>query len=125
MQNLAAYWWGSDGAVEEAALAMEVQPPDSLLRLRAQCESQSKQQQLYAKKPDNWLEVRAKRRAPPRPTHERRTPVSPFVLAQWDKAQEARVKCAAAWANSGRLSHDKKVALLKEYLVLLFHTVMP
>ena len=59
MQNLAAYWWGSDGAVEEAALAMEVQPPDSLLRLRAQCESQSKQQQLYAKKPDNWLEVRA------------------------------------------------------------------
>jgi hypothetical protein len=47
------------------------------------------------------------------------------VLAQWDKAQEARVKCAAEWANSGRLSHDKKVALLKEYLVLLFHTVMP
>ena len=45
--------------------------------------------------------------------------------AQWDKAQEARVKCATAWANSGRLSHDKKVALLKEYLVLLFHTVMP
>ena len=123
--NLAAYWWGSDGAVEEAALAMDVQPPDLLLRLRAQCESQSKQQQLYAKKPDNWLEVRAKRRAPPRPTHERRTPVSPFVLAQWDKAQEARVKCAAEWANSGRLSHDKKVALLKEYLVLLFHTVMP
>jgi len=35
------------------------------------------------------------------------------------------VKCAAEWANSGRLSHDKKVALLKEYLVLLFHTVMP
>ena len=48
-----------------------------------------------------------------------------FVRAQWDKAQEARVKCAAEWANSGRLSHDKKVALLKEYLVLLFHTVMP
>jgi hypothetical protein len=57
--NLAAYWWGSDGAVEEGALAMEVQPPDLLLRLRAQCEAQSRQQQLYAKKPDNWLEVRA------------------------------------------------------------------
>jgi hypothetical protein len=56
--NLAAYFWGSDGAVEEAALEMDVQPPDLLLRLRAQCESQSKQQQLYAKKPDNWLEVR-------------------------------------------------------------------
>jgi hypothetical protein len=123
--NLAAYFWGSDGVVEEAALEMDVQPPDLLLRLRAQCESQSTQQRLYAKKPDNWLEVRAKRRAPPRPTHERPTPVSPFVRAQWDKAQEARVKCAAEWANSGRLSHDKKVALLKEYLVLLFHTVMP
>ena len=35
------------------------------------------------------------------------------------------MKCAAEWANTGRLSHDKKVALLKEYLVLLFHTVMP
>ena len=39
--------------------------------------------------------------------------------------QEARVKCANAWANAGALSHDKKVALLKEYLVMLFHTVMP
>ena len=56
--NLAAYWWSGDGAVEEAAVAMDVQPPDLLLRLRAQCESQSKQQQLYAKKPANWLEVR-------------------------------------------------------------------
>ena len=44
---------------------------------------------------------------------------------QWDKAQEARVICASAWAKAGSLSHDKKVALLKEYLVLLFHTVMP
>ena len=57
--NIAAYWWSGDGAVEEAAVAMDVQPPDSLLRLRAQSESQSKQQQLYAKKPANWLEVRA------------------------------------------------------------------
>jgi len=35
------------------------------------------------------------------------------------------VKCATEWANSRRLSHDKKVLLLKEYFVLLFHTVMP
>ena len=62
--NMAAYWWGSDGVVEEAAVEMDVQPPDSLLRLRAQCESQSKQEQLYAKKPDNWLEARANRRVP-------------------------------------------------------------
>ena len=45
--------------------------------------------------------------------------------AQWDKAQEARVKCAHAWANAGNLAHDAKVALLKQYLVMLFHTVMP
>ena len=48
-----------------------------------------------------------------------------MFISQWDKAQEARVKCAEAWAKAGSLSFDKKVALLKEYLVLLFHTVMP
>jgi len=36
---------------------------------------------------------------------------------QWNQAQEARVKCADAWAKAGELSHEKKVALLKEYLV--------
>jgi hypothetical protein len=55
--NLAAHWWDSRGEVEEAAMALDPQPPDALLRLRAQAEGQSKQQQLYAKKPANWLEV--------------------------------------------------------------------
>jgi hypothetical protein len=49
----------------------------------------------------------------------------PCDCPSWDKAQEARVKCAEAWANAGSLAHAPKVALLKEYLVLLFHTVMP
>ena len=97
--NLVGWWWDSDGAVEEAAYALDPQPPTALIRLRAQCEQQSKQQRLYAKKPANWLD--------------------------WDTAQQARVKCARAWADAGRLGHDAKVALLKEYLVLLFHTVMP
>lgn len=97
--NVVAHWWDSEGAIEEAALQLDPQPPSALLRLRAQCEAQSKQQQLYAKKPANWLD--------------------------WDKAQEARVKCAEAWSKARTLSHDAKVALLKEYLVLLFHTVMP
>ena len=35
------------------------------------------------------------------------------------------MKCAHAWADSRRLPHDAKIALLLEYLVLLFHTVMP
>jgi hypothetical protein len=41
--------------VEPAALQASPQPPDALLNLRSQCENQQKQQQLYAKKPDNWL----------------------------------------------------------------------
>ena len=41
--------------VEPAALEASPQPPDALLNLRSQCENQQKQQQLYAKKPDNWL----------------------------------------------------------------------
>ena len=93
--NIAAYWFDGGGDVEDGAEGC----PDALLRLRAQCESQAKQQQLYARKPANWLE--------------------------WDKAQEARVKCEEAWAKAGSLSHDKRVALLKELLVLQFHTVMP
>ena len=46
-------------------------------------------------------------------------------LQDWNKAQEARVKCAAAWAKAESMQHAAKLALLKEYLVLLFHTVMP
>ena len=47
------------------------------------------------------------------------------ALQDWNKAQEARIKCAAAWAKAGSLSYNAKLTLLKEYLVLLFHTVMP
>ena len=54
--NMTAWWWDGDYAVEEAAMEMDPQTPDLLLRLRSQCENQSRQQQLYAKKPANWLE---------------------------------------------------------------------
>eukprot|EP00966_Prymnesium_polylepis_P240719 5566894-Prymnesium_polylepis.1 len=54
--NVTAWWWDGDYTVEEAAMEMDPQPTDLLLRLRAQCENQSRQQQLYAKKPANWLE---------------------------------------------------------------------
>ena len=54
--NIAAYWWDGGGEVEDAAYELTPQPPDALLRLRAQCESQAKQHQLYAKKPANWLD---------------------------------------------------------------------
>jgi hypothetical protein len=48
-----------------------------------------------------------------------------FCAQDWNKAQEARVKCASAWAKAGSMEYNSKLALLKEYLVLLFHTVMP
>ena len=96
--NVTSYVWEAM-EVEQAALDAVPQPPDALLNLRSQCENLMRQQQLYARKPSNWLE--------------------------WDKAQEARVKCATAWANAGALPYEKKLTLLKEYLVLLFHTVMP
>ena len=54
--NVAAYWWDGGGKIEDSALELDPSPPDSLLRLRSQCESQAKQQQLYAKKPANWLD---------------------------------------------------------------------
>ena len=37
--NIAAHWWDSGGSIEEAALQQDPQPPDALLRLRAQAES--------------------------------------------------------------------------------------
>ena len=56
--------------------------------------------QLYARRPENWLE--------------------------WDATQAARVKCVEEWnAKSASLPHAAKLALLKELLVLMFHTVMP
>lgn len=111
--------------VEPAAVEMSPQPPDALLNLRSQCDNQSKQQQLYAKKPDNWLvsvlyDLDCSRSAA--------ADVSmPLRSQDWNQAQEARVKCAAAWARAkaGTMQHHNKLALLKEYLVLLFHTVMP
>ena len=117
--SVAAYVWDAC-EVSEEAIQMNPQPPDALLRLRSQCENQQKQarplhpihscapdrlclpclqQKLYARKPSNWLD--------------------------WEVAQQARVKCAHVWATSSSLSHSARVALLKEYLVLLFHTVMP
>ena len=96
--NICSYCWEVFD-VDADALSMVPQNPDALIRLRAQCEGQSKLQQLYARKPANFLE--------------------------WEDAQRARAKCQAEWEKSRSLPHDKRVALLKELLVLLFHTVMP
>ena len=40
LSNVAAYWWDGGGQIEDASLELVPSPPDSLLRLRSQCESQ-------------------------------------------------------------------------------------
>ena len=42
--------------VDADALAAPTTPLDELLRLRGQCESQAKQQQLYSRRDANWIE---------------------------------------------------------------------
>ena len=54
--NVASYWWDGGGDIHPEALQLDPSPPSSLFRLRSQCESQMKQQQLYAKKPKDFLE---------------------------------------------------------------------
>ena len=46
-------------------------------------------------------------------------------LSSAPAAQEARVRCEEEWSKAGSLPHDKRVALLKELLVLQLHTVQP
>ena len=43
-------------SIDEDALALPTSALDELLRLRSQCESQAKQQQLYDRRDPNWLD---------------------------------------------------------------------
>ena len=51
--------------VDADALGMSTTPLDELLRLRGQCESQAKQQQLYSRRDANWSACRAPPNSPP------------------------------------------------------------
>ena len=71
-------------------------PIDELLNLRRQAESIAKQDRLFAPKSKTWL--------------------------SWEAAQEARVKCFNAYhAARGQA----KTALLRDCLVMAFHTLQP
>lgn len=91
--------------VEPAAIEASPQPPDALLNLRSQCENQSKQQQLYAKKPANWLEVRASLPCPhcPRPPLNVRHPLA-CVLAVGQGARGTRQVCCSVGQRGRALS---------------------
>lgn len=71
-------------------------PTDELLNLRKQAESLAKQERLFQPKNKNWL--------------------------SWEAAQEARVACVDAYhAAEG----NTKQALLRDCLILSFHTLQP
>ena len=44
--NVTSYVWDATGLVEPDAYDLNPQPPDALINLRSQCESQAKQQQV-------------------------------------------------------------------------------
>jgi hypothetical protein len=86
--------------VDPDALAMPTTPLDELLRLRGQCESQAKGQQLYSRRDANWIE--------------------------WDDAQKARMAAEAAYkALPTTAAPARKLQALKEWLIICLHTVQP
>ena len=86
-------------APSDAAMALDVQPPEQLLRMRAQAETLAKQDRLFARKDPNWVD--------------------------WPTVQQGRIKCLAAWNASQGKPHAEKMKLLREVLVMLFFSVQP
>jgi hypothetical protein len=80
-------------------MALDVQPPEQLLRMRAQAETLAKQDRLFARKDPNWID--------------------------WPTLQQGRIKCLAAWNASQGKPHAEKMKLLREVLVMLFFSVQP
>jgi hypothetical protein len=86
--------------VDADALAAPTTPLDELLRLRGQCESQAKQQQLYSRRDANWIE--------------------------WPDAQKARMTAEKAYkALPATAAPARKLQALKEWLIICLHTVQP
>ena len=82
--------------VDEAIHTLPTTPLAELVRLRGQCESEAKQQKLFARVDPNFLE--------------------------WEDAQEARVKAEREYRAA---SGQKKTQLLRDWLILSLHTIMP
>ena len=71
-------------------------PTQELLNLRRQAESIAKQERLFQAKSANWL--------------------------SWEAAQEARVACIDKWRKA---KGAEKQALLRDCLIMAFHTLQP
>ena len=66
------------------------------MRLRGQCEAEAKAQKLFARADPNFLE--------------------------WEEANQARVKAERAYRAAGG---QKKMQLLRDWLIVSLHTIMP
>ena len=78
----------------------EPAPVSQLLNLRQQCDRRAREQALYRRKDPNWID--------------------------WEAAQRARVKAiAAAEACGEKTSQKARVHLLRDALIVLFHTAQP
>ena len=75
---------------------MPTTPLAELVRLRGQCESEAKQQKLFARIDPNYLE--------------------------WEEAQAARVKAQQEYHTA---SGTKQAQLLRDWAILSLHTIMP
>ena len=82
--------------VDEAIHTLPTTPLAELVRLRGQCESEAKQQKLFARADSNYLE--------------------------WEEANQARAKAEGEY---GIASGQKKLSLLRDWLILSLHTIMP
>jgi hypothetical protein len=76
--------------------ALPTTPLEEMVRLRGQCESEAKQQKLFARVDPNFLE--------------------------WEEAQAARVKAEKEYRAA---SGQKKTQLLRDWAILSLHTIMP
>ena len=85
--------------VDSEALAMPTSPLDQVLRLRGQCESQARQQTLYARRDPNWID--------------------------WPDAQRARMAAERAYSDLPQAPPARKAQALREWLIISLHTCMP
>ena len=82
--------------VDPSIHAMHVTPLEELVRLRGQCESESKQERLFARADPNFLE--------------------------WEEANRARAKAEREYREA---TGSKKLILLKDVLILSLFTIAP
>ena len=88
-------------ALEPAADALRLEPSslEQLLNMRAQSEKLAKEDRLFQRKDPNWVD--------------------------WPTVQAGRIKCLQEWRASAGKPFAQRQKLLRELLIMLFHSVQP